>query len=221
MLLYYTYFPEPRQVTLRCPSTNGWTSRTETLSDAGIIRNASRCSITTNELRTLPKLHGKTQSAISSTHIYIPDKISIVADHEIPLIKELLPAEVKQLEDVKSKVMVPSQSFDVDSLFHIKQATMHQTHQTYWQLIAISTVCVIAILGILYLSFRSSLHNTATRCCSSRTVPEPSTAEQNASFPRLNGDEKPTLQTKTTLRTMSHLRLIHFNQPANYTEIRF
>ena len=55
-------------------------------------------TITTNELRTLPELHGKTQSAVSSTHIYVPDKISIVADHEIPLIKELLPPEVKQLK---------------------------------------------------------------------------------------------------------------------------
>jgi len=117
-MLYY--FPEQRQITLRCPSTNGWTTRTETLSDAGIIQNAQRCSIITNELRTLPELHARTQSAVSSTHIYVPDKISIVADHEIPLIKELLQAEVKQLEDVKSKVMVPSHSFDVDSLFHIK-----------------------------------------------------------------------------------------------------
>ena len=221
MLLYY--FTEQRQVTLRCPSTNGWTSRTETLSDAGIIQNASSCSITTNELRALPELHGKTQSAISSTHIYVPDKISIVADHEIPLIKQLLPAEVKQLEEVKSKVMVPSQSFDVDSLFHIrvKQATLHQTHQTYWKLIAISTVCDIAIRGILFLSFRSSLHNMATRCFFSRTVPEPSTAEHNPSSPRLNRDKEPTLQTKTTLSTMSHLRLIHFNQLATYTEICF
>ena len=186
-----------------------------------MILNASSCWITTNELRTLPELHGKTQSAVSSTHIYVPDKISIVADHEIPLIKELLLAEVKQLEDVKSKVMVPSQSFDVDSLFHIKQATLHQTHQTNWQLIAISIVCVIAILGILYLSFRSSLHNAATRCFSSRAVPEPSTAEQNPSSPRLNRDEEPTLQTKTTLRTMSHLQLIHFNQLASYTAISF
>jgi len=26
-------------------------------------------------------------------------------------------------------------------MFHIKRATLHQTHQTYWLLIAISTVC--------------------------------------------------------------------------------
>ena len=104
--------PEPRQVL--CPSTNGWTSRTETLSNAGIILNASRCSSTTNELRTLPELHGEIQPTISSTPIYIPDKISIVSDHVIPLIKEISPAEVKQLDDMKSKVMVPSQSFDVD-----------------------------------------------------------------------------------------------------------
>ena len=61
----------------------------------------------------------------------------------------------------------------------------------------------------------------ATRCFSSRTVPEPSTAEQNTSSPRLNREEEPTLQTKATLKTMSHLRLIYSNQPARYTEISF
>jgi hypothetical protein len=121
------------------------------------------------------------RSAISSTHIYVPDKISVVADHEIPQIKKLLPAEVKQLEDVKSKVMAPSQCFDVDSLFHIKQATLHQTRQTYWQPIAISAVCVIVIFGILYLSLKSFIHNIAIRCFSSHTVPESTTAEQNPS----------------------------------------
>jgi hypothetical protein len=43
-----------------------------------------------------------------------------VADHEISLIKQITPEEFARLDDLKPKVMVPSQTFDVNSLFHIK-----------------------------------------------------------------------------------------------------
>jgi hypothetical protein len=70
-------------------------------------------------------------STIDATHFHIPDKISVVADHEIPLIKEITPEEVARLYDVKSKVMVPSQTFDVNSLYHINQASLRQRRQTF------------------------------------------------------------------------------------------
>jgi hypothetical protein len=60
--LWLYHLPEPRQVTLRYLSANVWTSRTETLSDTGVILNSSKCSISTSELRTLPELHGEIQS---------------------------------------------------------------------------------------------------------------------------------------------------------------
>ena len=110
------------QARLRCRSANGWAIHTQTLSDAGAIRNATKCSITTNELQTLRELRGEIQSTIVNTHFYVPDQIQIV-DHEIPLIKQISP-EVTRLE-VKSKVMLPSQSY-VNSLFHIEQASARQ-----------------------------------------------------------------------------------------------
>jgi hypothetical protein len=53
------HLPKKCQVTFRCPSKDSWTSRTETLSDAGLIFNATKCSITTNNLGTLPEIHGE------------------------------------------------------------------------------------------------------------------------------------------------------------------
>jgi hypothetical protein len=87
------------------------------------------------------------------------------------------PGKVKQLDEVKSEVMTPSQTFDMDSVFHIRQTIMRQTNQTYWYLIA-TCVCAIAVLGILYLSLFTYLCNPVTRCFSSGTIPEPSTSEQ-------------------------------------------
>ena len=124
--------PEPRRITTRCRSANGWETHTQTVSYAGVIRNATKCSITTNEFQTLPEIRGEIPSTIVNTHFYVPDQIQIAADHEIPLTKQISPEEVTRLDEVKSKVMVPSQSYDVNSLFHIEQASARQSHQTYW-----------------------------------------------------------------------------------------
>jgi len=51
------HFPSPRQVNIRCPR-NEWETRTQTLSGAGLVQNATRCTITTGEIRTLPELRG-------------------------------------------------------------------------------------------------------------------------------------------------------------------
>ena len=102
-------------------------------------------------------------------------------DHEIPLAKLILPEEITRLYDVKSKVMVPSHSFYVDSLFHMKQSSVRQSHQTYWHHIFTTPISAVAILGVIYLSLRSPLRNLATRCLSPKTAHEPSTTEQNPS----------------------------------------
>jgi hypothetical protein len=47
--LWLYYFPEQRQVTLRCWK-NIWTTHTELLSAAGLIHNASTCFISTEEI---------------------------------------------------------------------------------------------------------------------------------------------------------------------------
>ena len=152
---------------------------TQTLSDAGVIRNATKCSITTNEFQTLPEIRGEIQSTVVNTHFYVPDQIQIVADHEIPLIKQISPEEeVTLLDEVKSKLMVPSQSYDVNSLFHIEQASARQSHKTYWYLIATMSVCAVRVI---YLSLRSPLRNLATRCLLPNTVHEPITTAQNPS----------------------------------------
>jgi hypothetical protein len=79
-------------------------------SDAGLIFNASKCSVTTGDLRTSPKLHEEIQSTIDATRFFIPDKISVIGDNEISLVKEMTPDEVARFDDVKSKVTLSSQT---------------------------------------------------------------------------------------------------------------
>ena len=149
-------------------------------------RSNTQCqkySITTNELQTLPELHGEMQSAIVNTHFYVPDQIQIVADHELPLIKQISQEEFKRLYEVKSKLTVPLQSFDVISLFHIDKASVRQSHQTYWHQIITTFICAVAFLGVKHLPLRSPLRNVGTHCLSPDTFHEPSTTAQNPSPP--------------------------------------
>jgi len=147
--VWFYQFPERRPVTIRCPQANGWITHTASLAEVGKIFNASHCSIITNDIRTSPELHGGMQENIDNTKFYIPDQTSIVVDHEIPFIRETSPQEVTHLNEIKSKVVVPSQTFDINSLFHIRQTSSRQAQQTYWHLTVTSTACAVAMLSVL------------------------------------------------------------------------
>ena len=124
--IWLYHLPEPRQVTIRSLKNNTWSTHAELLHDARLIRNASQCSIATHEVRTLPKLQGTAQANLETSHIYIPDKINVVANHEIPLLEQISPGAVAQLHEIRSKTMVSSPSLDVHSIFHIQQASLRE-----------------------------------------------------------------------------------------------
>jgi hypothetical protein len=112
------------------------------------------------------------------------------------------PGEVKELDEVKSKVMTPSQT-DMVSLFHIKQSAMLQTNQTYWHLIATTSVCAFVILGILYLSLRTYLCNLATRCFPQVLFPNPVPLSKIPLLYHPSRDEENTLLTTMIVRQTS------------------
>ena len=176
--IWLYHLPEPRQVTIRCLKNNTWTTRTELLHDARLIFNASHCSIATHAVRILPKLQGTAQANLETSHIYIPDKINVVANHEISLLEQIIADAVAHLDEIRAKTMVPSPSFDVDSIFHI-QASLRGQQRTYWYIIATPVACTAAIIGILYISLHSYLYNFIARCYSPNATSKPSTMDPN------------------------------------------
>ena len=123
---------------------------------------------------------GQHKRTWETSHIYIPDKINVVANHEISLLEQITPYAVAQLDEIRSKTMIPSPSFDVDSIFHIQQASLREQQRAYWYIITTSAVCTATILGILYVSLRSYLRNLITRCYSPNATSEPSTTDPNS-----------------------------------------
>jgi len=112
------------------------------------------------------------QTALDTPYCYVPDKVSNVADREITLLEQITPREVQQIDEVRSRVITPSQTFDVDSLFHLRQVSLHHEQRTVWHLIVTTTVCALAILGILCFSLPSHAHNFIP-CCHSTTPQTP------------------------------------------------
>ena len=118
------------------------------------------------------------QTSLETTHFYVPDNVLPASDHEIHLLEQMTPKEIQQIDEVRFKVMAPSQTFDVDSLINLRQVSFHQKQRTYWHLI-ITTVCVLAIFGILCFSVLSYIHRHIVRCHSINTTVEPSTLTPN------------------------------------------
>ena len=109
-------------------------------------------------MHTLPELHKTSETSLNTLHLYVPEKMSIVTDHETQILEKISPELIQQLNDVKSRVMASPRNLDIDSTVHVHHASLQQERQSYWHLIIITTVCTITIIGILCFSLRSCLY---------------------------------------------------------------
>ena len=105
------------------------------------------------------------------------------AGHGIALLQQITPKEIQQTDKVRFRVITPSQKFDVDSLFHLRQVSFHQEQRTFWHRIVTAAACTFAVLGMLCFSLCSHVpvHNFITCCHSTNNTIEPSTVTSNPS----------------------------------------
>jgi len=142
-------------------------------------------------------------------HLYIPDKVSAFADHTIPLLEQITPKEIQQIDEVRSRVTTNSQSFDVNPLFYLRQFSLYQEQRTFCNLIVTSMVCALAILGNLYLSLRSYLQHYIPSCHFTNTTVEPNTVTLNPLPVTPRPNQKNSFQGTTKINEMLLLRHIH------------
>jgi hypothetical protein len=120
------HFPTLRQVTYRCPRDNAWVTHTRRLSVSALIHNATRCAITSGEIRTLPELHGVARVNIDGPAAVVLDSLPVLSAHELPRFVAALPSGVETLDQLTDCLAVAQKSFDVDTLVHIHKATFPQ-----------------------------------------------------------------------------------------------
>ena len=176
------HFPEQQHVTLRCWKKNAWTSRTEVLSGSGVLYNSSECSVTASEFQTLPELLGDTQATLNVPQLYVPDKIAVIASHELQALEEMMPPEIVRLDAVTSGVAAPRQIYDVDSLLHVNRFSLRREQRWHWYIIIITVLYTSTILGLLCFSLRSHLPHLSN-CWTRNSVPTSDTTYQNPSTP--------------------------------------
>jgi len=150
-------FPE-RPVTIRCPSGFVWITSNKVLFDTGVIHNATACIIAANEIGTLAELHGTSQLRTDVPTLYLPDLSSMFSSPEEPKLGEVIPLETGRLNDIKTRQVTPPRSWDVYTLFHIRQATRHDGH-THWYLIITVVLCILTVLLLLYSYARAQWHH--------------------------------------------------------------
>jgi hypothetical protein len=147
------HFPSQSEVTIRCPRDNTWVAHTRTLSGAGFIHNATRCSITSGEIRTLLELHGVAHANIDAPSAYVPDSFPIVSRHELPRVEAALASEVNELDQLKDRLAVAQKSLDVNTLAHIQKTTLQQEARPHWHLIIAAVSCMLTVLMALVFFF--------------------------------------------------------------------
>jgi hypothetical protein len=103
------HFPVPRQITLNCHGENGRKTHTELLHEGGLLHGAAKCHIANDEIRTFPELHGVTQAKLAAPKFYLPDKNSILSNHETQQLEEIIPTDTRALDEIRSQVTAPRQ----------------------------------------------------------------------------------------------------------------
>jgi hypothetical protein len=177
------HFPEPRQVTIRNPRENGWTSHTVSLRETGLIHNASTCHIASQEIRKLPVLSKTTELPLDTPRLYLPDEVPTVVSHEISRIEAAMPPETTGLEYVKAQLVTPRQSFDVDKLLHVHHKSVHAAREFYWLRLATIIACITTVTLLLFFALRLYFRLLISRCFPANSTPTPVAAPRVSPTP--------------------------------------
>jgi len=81
-----------------------------------------KCLLTADGFQTLPEVLGDTQTTLVTTRLYVPKQIGIIADHELQAL-EVIPSEIRQLDDIKFQVATPYQVVGMNSHLHASRAS--------------------------------------------------------------------------------------------------
>ena len=145
------HFPEPRQVTIRCPQEKGRSSRTVSLVGSGLLHNASACHISSQEVRTIPVLSRTAEPR--RPLLFLPDSVPAAASHEVAKIVEDMPPETSGLDFVKERLVTPRQTFDKDTLLHVHQKSVHAAQESHLLRLALIIACCHRHAAPVVLSF--------------------------------------------------------------------
>jgi hypothetical protein len=184
------YFPKEESVTIRCPKGTSWIMHTQQLRDGGIIHGATTCTITTHNLRTLPEVCRIDYTFLDNPGVYVPDLAPILATHETPKIKEMIPADTRELDHIKTLMSTPHKSLDVDTMFQVHKLTVPQPRQQCWLVISVISVCVLTMVLAIGCMLRSRLYYLF-HCNTARLKKDSNPVRRDATQQTFEIDQRP------------------------------
>jgi len=94
-----------------------------------------------------------------------------------------MPLETLDLDFVKERLVTPHQAFDVDTLLHVHQKSVHAAHESHFLRVTFIIACSIPVMLLLLFSCRSYMLNLFVRCGQVKADPSPITAPRVTSAP--------------------------------------
>ena len=72
--------------------------------------------------------------------------------------------ETSGLDYVKARLVTPRQSFDLNTMLHVHQKSVHVAQESHWLRLTTIIACFITIILLLFFSLRSYFRNLILRC---------------------------------------------------------
>jgi hypothetical protein len=120
---------------------------------------------------------------LDAPRLYLPDKVPVVASQEVSRIEAAMPPEATDLDYVKARLVTPRQSFDVDTLLHVHQKSVHEARESYWIRLATIINCISFVTVLLYFSLRWYFRLLILCCFLSNSTPSPVAAPRDSPIP--------------------------------------
>jgi hypothetical protein len=173
-LIYH--FPENQQVVLRCWENGTWISTAKKLEGNGLIYNSSKCLLTADASQALPQMMGNTETTLDATKLYVPDRTTIVTNHELRTLEDAIPSEIAQLDDVRSHLVTPRRDMELDSFLRTSRNTYHREQNSARYFTTIVILCSMIFLIFVGYLLRSYWHTLILHCFVRRRTPIQSTS---------------------------------------------
>lgn len=121
------------------------TSNVVELQGSGMVRNASGCLLGNRQFHIPAQLTGSTEAAVND-EVFIPGQLAAVAEHETSALKEILPEQIKQLDHLRSQLLIPHYMGDVSMLLHTHETFKRQNSAFFWKEVFLMLCSTLTIL---------------------------------------------------------------------------
>jgi len=119
--------------------------------------------------------------------------------------------ETSGLDFVKERLATPRQSFDVDTLLHVHQQSVHAAQESHWLRLITIVACSVTVILLLFFLLRAYLQLLWSRCWRVKTDPSPIAVPRGTTVPdamlehwedgiRSQGPQEPVLFTTYALK---------------------